>query len=115
MNFLIDAHLPPLISEYFGGHDIIHTSSLIDGNKTRDKSINALSIEENRIVITKDTDFYFSYLAAKKPDKLVLVKLGNMRINDLKLYFALNADTIISIMEIHSFIILEKEKIRILE
>jgi predicted nuclease of predicted toxin-antitoxin system len=115
MKFLIDAHLPPLIGEFFKEHDIIHTSSLTEGNNTTDNSINSLSLQENRIVITKDTDFYFSYLAVKKPYKLVLVKLGNMRIKDLKLYFQLNADKIISAMENHSFIILEKEKIRILE
>jgi predicted nuclease of predicted toxin-antitoxin system len=115
MKFLIDAHLPLSISIYFEGHDVVHTSSLIEGNKTKDKSINKLSIKENRIVITKDADFYYSYLSAKKPYKLVLVKLGNMKISELKLYFRLNADKIISIMETSSFVILEKENIRILE
>lgn len=66
MKFLFDAHLPPSIGEYFKGHDVLHTSSLVDGNKTRDHSINTLSIEESWIVITKDTDYYYSYLSAKK-------------------------------------------------
>lgn len=38
-----------------------------------------------------------------------------MKIADLKSYFQANADKIISIMENSSFIILEKENIRILE
>lgn len=115
MKFLIDAHLPASLCIYFEGQDVVHTSSLTDGNKTRDNLINTISIEESRIVITKDTDFYYSYLSAKKPYKLVLVKLGNMKIADLKSYFQANADKIISIMENSSFIILEKENIRILE
>jgi hypothetical protein len=51
----------------------------------------------------------------RRPYKLVLVKLGNMRLGDLKLYFERNAATIISLMEEHSFIILELEKIRVLD
>lgn len=115
MNFLIDAHLPPRIAEYFAGHDIIHTSALPEGNETKDFVINTLSIKEQRIVITKDIDFYYSYLSTKKPYKLVLVKLGNMRISDIKLYFQLNSNKIISLMENYSFIILEKDHIRVLE
>jgi len=115
MNFLIDAHIPPKIAEYFVGHDTVHTSALPEGNETKDFVINRLSINEQRIVITKDTDFYYSYLSARKPYKLVLVKLGNMRINDIKLYFQLNSIKIISLMENYSFIILEKDHIRVLE
>lgn len=115
MNFLIDAHLPPSITIYFLGHNVFHTSELPDKNNTKDHIINSLSIQEKRIVITKDTDFYYSYLSAKKPYKLVLVKLGNMKINELKQYFQLNASKIISLMENYSFIILEKTAIRILE
>lgn len=115
MKFLIDAHLPPSISVYFEGHEVVHTSSLIEGNKTKDKSINILSVKESWIVITKDTDFYYSYISVKKPHKLILVKLGNMKISELKLYFQKNADKIISIMETSSFVILERANIRILE
>lgn len=115
MNFIIDAHLPQTITAYFVGQDMIHTSDLAEGNRTKDHIINRLSIKEQRIVITKDTDFYYSYLSAKKPYKLVLVKLGNMRIKDIKLYFKSNATKIIDLMETYSFIILEKNHIRVLE
>jgi predicted nuclease of predicted toxin-antitoxin system len=115
MNFLIDAHLPSSISNFFEGHDVIHTSNLDFGNKTKDNIINTISIKENRIVITKDIDFYYSYLTGQKPYKLVLVKLGNMRIAELKDYFRLNAEKILAIMSDHSFIILEKANIRVLE
>ena len=54
-------------------------------------------------------------LASFFKDKLVLVKLGNMRLKDLKSYFEQNARQIITLMQEHSFIILEPERIRILE
>lgn len=115
VKFLIDAHLPISIAEYFHDQDIVHTSELPEGNNTTDFIINTLSVQEQRIVISKDSDFYYSYLASRKPHKLVLVKLGNMRIQELKSYFQANAAKIISLMKDHSFIILEKGRIRILE
>lgn len=115
MKLIIDAHLPKSICEYFLNCDCIHTQQLEMGNLTKDSFINKLSIKERRVVITKDTDFYYSYIASRKPYKLVLVKLGNMRLEELKNYFKLNSEKILSILQNHSFIILEKKKIRILE
>jgi predicted nuclease of predicted toxin-antitoxin system len=115
MKLLIDAHLPDSICECFKGCDCIHTKQLEKGNLTKDSFINKLSIKEKRIVITKDTDFYYSYIASREPYKLVLVKFGNMRLSDLKNYFQKNGNKIIAIMENHSFVILEKTRIRIMD
>jgi predicted nuclease of predicted toxin-antitoxin system len=115
MNILIDAHLPESLAQYFQGHDVIHTSALPDGNYTADTMLNQVSMLENRALITKDNDFYYSYVASGKPKKLVLVKLGNMRLKALKFYFEKNASKIIELLQEHSFIILEAERIRILE
>lgn len=65
MKFIIDAHLPKTVSAFFSDHDVIHTSDLKDGNRTKDKLINSLSVLEDRILITKDNDFYYSYVAAQ--------------------------------------------------
>ena len=107
--------MPKSICEYFHNHDCIHTIDLKEGNFTKDSTINEISIKEKRVVITKDTDFYYSYIASQKPYKLVLVKLGNMRLSEIKTYFKANSSKIIEILEEHSFIILEKNKIRIRE
>jgi predicted nuclease of predicted toxin-antitoxin system len=115
MNILIDAHLPESLAQYFQGHDVIHVSALPEGNYTKDSVLNQISVLENRALITKDNDFYYSYVAGRKPKKLVLVKLGNMRLNALKSYFEKNAVKIIELLQEHSFIILETERIRILE
>jgi len=115
MNIIIDAQLPESLCEYFHDYDCIHTSNLKRGNQSRDSSINEVSIKEKRVVITKDTDFYYSYIASQKPYKLILVKLGNMRLSELKKYFKNNCNKIIELIEEHSFIVLEKKRIRILE
>ncbi len=115
MKFILDAHLPASLALYFVGHDVLHTSTLPEGNFTADRTINEISILEDRVLITKDTDFYHSYVAARRPKKLVLVKLGNMRLKELKAYFERNAATIIGLLEEHSFMILELEKIRVLD
>ena len=95
MKFIIDAHLPKSLAHFFNPHEVIHTSELANGNLTADRDINALSVLEERILITKDADFYYSYIAARKPHKLVLVKLGNMRLKDLNSYFERNTKTIV--------------------
>jgi len=115
MKFIIDAQLPESLVKVFSEHDVVHTKDLKLGNLTKDKEINKLSVEENRIVITKDLDFYYSYLSAKVPYKLVLVKLGNLKLKELIDYFKRNFSTIINKLENSSLIFLEKTKIRVLE
>ena len=115
MKFLVDAHLPKSICGYFINCECIYTSDLETGNITKDTAINTLSLNEKRIVITKDTDFYYSYIISQRPYKLVLVKLGNMRLAEIKRYFKDNSKKMLEILEKHSFIVLERSKIRILE
>jgi predicted nuclease of predicted toxin-antitoxin system len=60
MKFLVDAHLPVGLCQMLvaAGHDAIHTSALPDRNKTTDAVINEIPVPEDRVVISKDTDFY---------------------------------------------------------
>lgn len=90
MKFLLDAQLPPSLKQLFteNGFDCIHTIDLPLGNDTPDRIINALFIDEQRIVVTKDSDFYDSFLVKKEPYKLVLVKLGNVPRKELIDFFS---------------------------
>ena len=89
MKFLIDAHLPPSLRAVFraAGHDAIHTVDLPDQNASRDGSLNAVSMTEQRVVVTKDTDFYYSHLLHGRPWKLVLVRTGNLGLKATKAMF----------------------------
>ncbi len=98
MKFLIDAQLPPVLKFVFHarGFHAIHTLDLPEANDTKDIDICALAIKENYVVVTKDKDFYNSFLLKQQPQKLVLVRTGNIRIKDLKRLFDKNFDILIT-------------------
>lgn len=80
MKFIVDAQLPKSLSDLLNlrGHDSVHTLELPDQNLTSDRSILQLSSEQNRIVITKDSDFLESYLLNSEPSKLLIIRTGNI-------------------------------------
>jgi predicted nuclease of predicted toxin-antitoxin system len=80
MKFIVDAQLPKSLSDLlkYRGHDSIHTLELPDQNASSDKFITNLALEEGRIVITKDNDFLESYLLKSEPNKLIVVRTGNI-------------------------------------
>lgn len=90
MKFLIDAHLPPSLKVVFqaAGHDALHTMDLPDQNASKDSQINVVSMSEQRVVKTKDTDFYYSHLLHGRPWKLALVRTGNLGLKPTKQMFA---------------------------
>ena len=85
MKFIARAHLPKSLAYFLreNGYDVVHTSELPDGNDTPDDEINRLSLAENRIVISKDADFYDSFTGKKEPYKLRHVKTGNIKNSQL--------------------------------
>lgn len=115
MNFIVYAHIPKAISQLLqdAGHDSIHTSSLELGNETPDKLINKISIEENRIVITKDSDFYNSFIISKVPYKIIFVKTGNISKANLIKLFEKNLDTLLFLIQENSIIELDYSEIKI--
>jgi predicted nuclease of predicted toxin-antitoxin system len=92
MKFLIDAHLPPSLRAVFqaAGHDAVHTLDMPDQNASRDGLLNEVSMAEMRVVVTKDTDFYYSHLLHGRPWKLVLVRTGNLGLRATKLMFEIH-------------------------
>lgn len=79
--WLVDAQLPARLAHRLreAGQDAIHTSELLRGNATPDSEINRRSIDEQRIVITKDADFVDTFLRKGQPYKLLLISAGNLR------------------------------------
>lgn len=86
MKVLIDAQLPQGLAATFrqAGLEAIHTLELPDGNRTTDRIINELSIKEQYIVVTKESDFVESFLLRREPWKLLLISTGNIRNNELE-------------------------------
>lgn len=83
--WLVDAQLPARLAQRLreAGQDAIHTSDLLRGNATQDSEINRRSVDEQRIVITKDADFVDTFLRQGEPYKLLLVSAGNLKNREL--------------------------------
>ncbi len=80
MKFIVDAQIPRKVTKWLAdsGYDAIHTLYLPAQNATQDRQIIALSMEEQRIVITKDKDFYNTYLLQGVPYKILMITTGNI-------------------------------------
>ena len=101
MKFLVDAHLPKklaLLLQY-RGYDAKHTLDLPEGNYTKDGKINQITIEEERVLISKDLDFVESLLISNKPYKLICITTGNISNKELLEIFAKNLDYIAKEMQ----------------
>jgi predicted nuclease of predicted toxin-antitoxin system len=113
MKFLVDAQLPVRLARFLesAGYDTIHTLDLPNRNTTLDTEINAVSIRDGRIVITKDSDFLNSFLTTQEPYKLLLVTTGNIRNSELEALFAANLQSLIELFEHHSYIEVSSDSI----
>ncbi len=113
MKFIVDAQLPKRLAYLIQseGYDCLHTQDLIQGNATSDADINTLSLEEERIVITKDADFVQSFLLQQKPYKLLLVATGNIKNSELEKIFKDNLQQVATLLELHDYIELGRDEI----
>ena len=96
MKFIVDAQLPRSLSEFLKtkGHDSIHKIELPEKKATDDNDVLRLSLEEKRIIISKDNDFFESYIVKEQPEKLVLVTTGNIPNKQLLKLFNMNMERI---------------------
>lgn len=115
MKFLIDAHLPPSLRVVFhaAGHDALHTLDLPDQNASRDGMLNEVSMTELRVVVTKDTDFYYSHLLHGRPWKLVLVRTGNLGLKATKQMFETHLPTIEAALQTCTLVELDQQTVSV--
>ena len=80
MKFLVDAHLPMRLANWLKerGHDGIHTRELPLKNETDDIDIIQLSVDQDRIVVSKDEDFFKYFILKGQPPKLLMLTMGNI-------------------------------------
>jgi len=75
MKFLIDAQLPYCLKLWLieNNFDTSHTDDLPEWNLTADLTIADFTDEENRTVISKDSDFLKLRILQDKPQKLLMI------------------------------------------
>jgi predicted nuclease of predicted toxin-antitoxin system len=110
VNFLLDAQLPRRLAFLLreSGHDVIHTLDLPHANRTTDHEINNRSVQELRVVVTKDSDFVDSLLLRRQPWKLLSVTTGNIHNREFEALFLTNLETIINGLEEHTYVELSR-------
>jgi predicted nuclease of predicted toxin-antitoxin system len=115
VKLLVDAQLPRRLARSLreAGHDAVHTLDLPARNRTTDREINALSLREERIVVTKDADFVDSFLLAGQPFKLLLVSTGNITNAELQQLFARNLTAIGEAFDSYSFIEIDRASLTV--
>jgi len=111
LRVLVDAQLPRQLARFLtfhAGYDSLHTLDLLAANRTQDGTINRLSMEEERVVITKDADFVNSFLLQGQPYKLLLVSTGNISTPDLLELFRRFLPQLTTVLAHHSFVELSR-------
>jgi predicted nuclease of predicted toxin-antitoxin system len=113
MKFLIDAQLPRRLANLFvdAGFEAIHTLDLPEGNRTSDAEINAISIRDQYVVVTKDADFVNSFHLNNQPYKLLLVSTGNIKNSQLESLFRANLTTISTGFKAFDFIEINRDRV----
>ena len=69
MRFVVDAQLPEALVEHLQqlGHDAIHVKHLPRGGEASDSEITAFADAEDRVVVTKDSDFRHTHETGGHP------------------------------------------------
>lgn len=96
MKFIVDAQLPYRLKKWLSekGHDVIHTNDLPQQHLTPDSDIIEVAEKEERIVISKDSDFYQHNLIKGTPKRILFITTGNIVNKELIRLVELNFPTI---------------------
>jgi len=113
MRFLIDANLPFKLAQTLKdkGYDVIHTDDLPNKERTTDKEIRKIAIDQNYTIISKDSDFLDSHLLQRIPTKLLFVATGNIINKDLIDLFNKNFEAINILFDSYDLIELNNKQI----
>lgn len=110
-SFLVDFNLPKRFS-FFCSEKFIHIAD-IDPCMT-DDNIWDYALENNKVILTKDTDFYSKSISAVVKPKVIYFQIGNMTLDELHQYFELHWITIIDHLKEASLIITQRDKIKVI-
>jgi len=115
VKFLLDAQLPKRLAKELtaAGHDALHTTDLPTGNRTRDEDLADLAANEDRVLVTKDSDFVTTFHLQKSPPKLLLVSTGNIDNVSLLHLFLSNIIHLVGVLSENDFVELSRTALTI--
>lgn len=113
MKFLIDANLPFKLALHLRnkGFDVIHTDDLPHKERTTDREIRKTSLEQDRVVISKDSDFLDSHIIIGVPKKVLFISTGNIINRNLIKLVESNLNQIVDLFSVYNLIELNNTEI----
>ena len=115
LRFIVDTLLPPALSGFFRrkNFDATHVIDYPMGALTTDNEIILIAIKENRIIVSKDFDFFDYFLLKNYPPSILLLQLGNIKNHELFVFMENNIDAICELFEenIKRMILINQHKI----
>ena len=83
-------------------------------NSLSDSEIWNLALEKNYAVLSRVKDFYYRALQSEKSPKIVLFRLGNIKYNQVTLYFKKHWSQIENFLQNYRLIVLWPDEIQII-
>lgn len=113
MKFIIDAHLPLALKSWLKqqGHDAVHTRDLPRKNLSDDIEVIEVAVREQRVVISKDSDFFDYFVLKGIPPKLLMITTGNLVNKDLLALFQRNFAQIEALLQQHAVVEMDNTRI----
>jgi predicted nuclease of predicted toxin-antitoxin system len=108
-NYLVDLNL----ARNFSFFNKAEFSFVIDIDpRMTDSEIWNLAIETNKVILTKDSDFFNRSITSMRKAKVVHFEIGNMNLKELHEYFRKNWDNIYQLLNEFDLIVADAEKIK---
>jgi len=108
--FLIDVNLPKYF-RFFNSDSFIHVVDI--DPCLSDHEIWNYALENDYVIVSKDTDFYNRFLISDKCPKVIFLKLGNLTLQELYNYFENNWSKITDYLNKASLIIAYRTYIKV--
>ena len=115
LQFIVDTQLPPSLAEFLRRRnlDATHVINYPAGALTSDREIIKIAQREDRIIITKDSDFWDYFLVRGYPPAVLLLQMGNLKNSELFSLIDRRLETILSIYteNIKQLIVVQRNRI----
>lgn len=110
-SFLVDVNLPKRFI-FFNQPAFTH---IVDINpQMPDEEIWDYALKENKVILTKDTDFYEKSISSENKPKVIFFQLGNLTLKELHDFFDKNWGKIVEHLDKSDLIIVNKEKVKVI-
>jgi len=115
LRFIVDTQLPPALAVFLKKKDFdaTHVIEYPQREFTTDNEIISIAIRENRIVVSKDIDFFDHFLLKSYPPAILLLQVGNIKNRDLFVFMENHLDVINKLFteNINRMILINQHKI----